>query len=312
MDVAFFGTPPPAVPYLRALVDAGHEVVAVVTQPDRPAGRGRRPTPSAVRVTAEELGLPVLAPQSASDEAFIAALDARRPQLGVVVAYGQILRRELLDLPPAGFINVHYSLLPELRGAAPVHGALRRGLTVTGVTIQYMALELDAGDIILQRELPIAEDDDRGTLTDRLTEIGVPLLLEAVALIEAGKAPRIPQDHAAATWAGRVTTDDCRIDWAAPADEVRRLVRACTPWPGAWCRVRGRRLKVGAVKVRQETLRRGGTPGEIVEILDDGGPVVRVGEGAVEIVRVQPEGRRPMSGAEFLRGARLAIGDRFE
>ncbi len=311
MRIAFFGTPPPSVPYLRALLDAGHEVVAVVTQPDRPAGRGRAPTPSPVRMVAEELGLPVLTPESAASEAFITALDARRPQLGVVVAYGQILRRTLLELTPAGFINVHYSLLPELRGAAPVYGALRRGLTTTGVTIQHMALELDAGDIILQRELEIAEDDNRGTLTDRLTAIGVPLLVEAVTLIEAGEAPRTPQDEAAATYVGRVTTDDCRIDWAAPAEEVRRLVRACTPWPGAWCRLGGRRVKVQAVEIGQKMLSEEGSPGEIVEMSHGAGPLVRVGDGAVEVVRLQPEGRRPMSGAEFLRGARLAIGDRF-
>ena len=312
MRIAFFGTPPPSVPYLRALIDAGHEVAAVVTQPDRPAGRGRTPTPSPVRVAAGQLGLPVLTPESASGDAFIVALDARRPRLGVVVAYGQILRRTLLELPPAGFINVHYSLLPELRGAAPVYGALRRGLASTGVTIQWMALELDAGDIMLQRELAIGADDDRGTLTDRLTGIGVPLLLEAVARIEAGAALRTPQDAAAATYVGRVTPDDCRIDWSAPADEVRRLVRACTPWPGAWCRLGGRRVKVQAVRVGQKLLSGEGSPGEIVEMPEGGGPLVRVGEGAVEIVRLQPEGRQPMSGAEFLRGARLAIDDRFE
>ncbi len=312
MRIAFFGTPASAVPYLRALNGAGHDPVAVVSQPDRPAGRGRKSRPSPVREAAEELGLTVLTPESAADVEFIEVLRGHAPELGVVVAYGQILRPDLLELPPAGFVNVHYSLLPALRGAAPVYGALLRGLDVTGVTIQHMAEELDAGDIILRREVPIAENDTRGTLTDRLTDIGVDLLLQAVSLIAAGAAPGTPQDHSTATYVGRVTAGDCRIDWGAPAGDIRNLVRACTPWPGAWSTLRGRRLKVQAVNVVQSSLSEGGREGELVEVTSKGGPVVAAGGGAVEIVHLQPEGRQSMSGGEFLRGARLDIGDRFE
>ncbi len=312
MRIAFFGTPPPAVPYLRALVAAGHDIVAVVTQPDRPAGRGRKPRSSPVRRAAEELGLRVMTPESAAQPEFIESLARLKPQLGVVVAYGQILRPRLLEVPDAGFINVHYSLLPKLRGAAPVYGALREGLSKTGVTIQFLAEELDAGDIILQEEVAIREEDNRGTLTERLTEIGVDLLLEAIALIERGEAEPRPQDHEAATYVGRVTTDDCRIDWSAPAEDIRNLVRACTPWPGAWCTLRGRRLKVLDVNIVQNKLSEEGEPGEIVEMPKGSGPIVRAGRGAVELVCLQPEGKQPMSGAEFLRGARLEIGDRFE
>jgi methionyl-tRNA formyltransferase len=312
MRLAFFGTPETAAAYLEPLRAAGHEISAVVTQPDRPAGRGRHLQPSAVRVTAEALGLPVLMPESASDPQFLAALRALAPDVGVVVAYGQILRCDLLALPPHGFLNVHYSLLPAFRGATPVYAALRAGLTETGVTVQYMARRLDAGDILLQRRVPITPNDNCGTLTDRLTAVGIEALIAALDLLQRGEAPRLPQDEAQAGYVGRVESEDCRIDWNAPAEDIRNLVRACTPAPGAWCLVRDRRVKVQDVRVRQKTLSGEGKPGTIVEMLRGEGPVVATGSGAVELVRLQPQGKRAMSGAEFLRGARLAIGDRFE
>lgn len=312
MRIAFFGTPPPSVDYLDTLHDSEHEVLAVVTQPDRPAGRGRKMRPSPVKERALELDLPVLTPADASDREFIDELARTGFELGAVVAYGEILGRELLDLPPEGFINVHYSLLPKLRGAAPVHGALRQGLERTGVTVQHMAEKLDAGDIVLQREIEIAEDDNRGTLTGRLTEIGVQALLEAIALVEAGEAPRTPQDHDRATYVSRVHTDDCRIYWSMSAEELRNLVRACTPWPGAWCRLQGDRMKVQDIAVMQNVLRHEGTSGEIVELPSAGGPVVACGEGAVQIRRLQPAGRQSMSGEEFMRGARLEVGVTFD
>jgi len=312
MRVAFFGTPPPAVAYLDALEQSDHEIVAVVSQPDRPAGRGREMRPSPVKARALALGLPVMTPENAADPAFLDTLADARPDLGVVVAYGEILIPRLLELPRHGFVNVHYSLLPQLRGAAPVYGALRQGLDRTGVTVQYMARKLDAGEIILQRETKIADEDNRGTLTDRLTEIGVPALMEAITLIEEGRASRVPQDHAQATYVGLVQTDDCRIDWSLASAEVRALVRACTPWPGAWCTFRGDRMKVQDVCVVQNVLREEGRPGEIVELPLAGAPVVLTGDGAVRIERLQPAGKRPMSGEEFARGARLQPGDSFE
>lgn len=311
MRVAFFGTPPPSVPYLQALHRSEHELVAVVTQPDRPAGRGRKMRASPVRRAAQEAGLDVLTPERAGDAQFIDALAEREPELGVVVAYGEILPPRLLELPEAGFINVHYSLLPRLRGAAPVYGALREGLETTGVTVQYMAQELDAGDIVLQREVPIEPDDNRGTLTERLTDVGVTLLLEAMALIAAGDAPGRAQEHEQATSVGRVRSDDCRIDWSAPAREIRDLVRACTPWPGAWCMLGDTRIRVQSVNVVQDSLSEEGRPGEIVEMPHDGGPVVSTGRGRVQIERLQPAGRQSMSGGDYLRGARLEPGDRF-
>jgi len=312
MRIVFFGTPPPSVAYLDALAESEHEVALVVTQPDRPAGRGREMRPSPVRERAEELGTPVATPENAADPAFLDEVAAAEPDLGVVVAYGEILRPNLLELPREGCINVHYSLLPELRGAAPVYGALRQGLDHTGVTIQHMAEKLDAGDIILQRQTKIVDRDNRGTLTDRLTQIGVTALLDAIGLVEAGTAPRDPQDESRSTYVGRVQTDDCRMDWSLPADELWNLVRACTPWPGAWCTLDGDRVKVQDIAVVQNVLSREGTPGQIVELPSAGGPVVRCGSGAVQVTRLQPAGKQPMSGGEFLRGARLKVGDSFE
>jgi methionyl-tRNA formyltransferase len=207
---------------------------------------------------------------------------------------------------------VHYSLLPKLRGAAPVYGALRQGLESTGVTIQWMAEELDAGDIIAQEAIKIAENDNRETLTNRLTEVGVDLLLDTIERIARSDVDARPQDASEATWVGRVETDDCRIDWSLPAGEIRRLVRACTPWPGAWCLLDRDRVKVQDVRVMQNILSsEEGSPGQLVETFDAAGPVVHAGRGAVEIVRLQPAGKRPMSGEDFLRGARLGPGDRF-
>jgi len=310
MRVVFFGTPELAVPYLDAICAAGHEVLAVVTQPDRPAGRGRRLRPSPVKQAARQRGLRVLEPQKASDRQFIAGIRQLAPDLGVVVAYGQILRPALLQTASLGFVNVHYSLLPEFRGAAPVYAALRAGLTETGVTVQYMAEQLDAGDIILQRVVPILDDDDQGTLTARLTAVGVELLVQALELLAEGRAPRVPQEHARATMVGRIEPEDCRIDWTWSAAEIRNLVRACTPWPGAWCMWSGRRLRVERVAVVQNDLKHGGEPGEVVEIDRRWGPVICTGAGYLVIEQLRPEGRRSMTGAEFLRGAHMQVGDR--
>ncbi len=312
MRIVFFGTPEVAVPYLGAITDAGHEIAAVVTQPDSRGGRGRKSRPSAVKEAALEMGLPALGPESAADAEFVAQVAELAPEAGVVVAYGQILKRALLAVPSEAFVNVHYSLLPLLRGAAPVYGALRQGLRETGVTVQHLARKMDAGDIILQRTLEIMPEDNRGTLTDRLTEIGTGTLVEALELIASGEAPREVQDHEQATVVGRVVPEDCRVDWNAPATETERLVRACTPWPGAWCMLGERRIKLAEVRDIQKTLSGEGNPGSLVELCSDGTPVVMTGGGGLAITRLQPPGKQAMSGEEFMRGARLAVGDMFE
>lgn len=312
MRIVFFGTPEVAVPYIGAIIEAGHEIAAVVTQPDRPAGRGRKFQPSAVKEAALKTGLPVLTPESAADAEFVAQVVELAPEVGVVVAYGQIFKPALLTVPSLAFVNVHYSLLPLLRGAAPVYGALRQGFAETGVTVQRLANKMDAGDVIVQRMLAILPEDNRGTLTERLTEIGTGALVETLDKLASGVAPRQAQDHELATVVGRVTPEDCRVDWTAPASEIERLVRACTPWPGAWCMLADRRIKLTEVTVGQKTLSGEGGPGSLVELSGRGEPVVMAGEGALVIVGLQPPGKRAMSGEEFMRGARLAVGDKFE
>jgi methionyl-tRNA formyltransferase len=312
MRIIFFGTPQIAVGYLEALQGAGHEVAAVVTQPDRPAGRGRKLRASPVKEAALGRAMRVLQPDSAASPQFIREIAELEPEAGVVVAYGQILKPALLAVPSVAFVNVHYSLLPLFRGAAPVYAALREGHTQTGVTIQHVAEELDAGDIILQRALDIREDDDRGTLTERLTELGTQLLLEALDLLGRGEAPRTPQDHARATYAPRVKSDDCRICWSQSATKIRHQVRACTPWPGAWCTVRGNRLRVLSVTAVRNSLSQEGDATEVVEVGSHSGLVVRTGQGLLSIERVQPAGKRAMSAAEFVRGARLEVGDQLQ
>ncbi|GAH79899.1 unnamed protein product, partial [marine sediment metagenome] len=219
MRVIFFGTPQVAVAYLEMLHQR-HEVVTVVTQPDRPRGRGRTLTAPPVKHRAEELAVPVLQPQKANEPEFIAELAALNADLFVVVAYGQILSRKLLELPQMAAVNVHYSLLPKLRGAAPVQHALMQGLTETGVTVQHIAQEVDAGDIILQRAVSIEPEDDSQSLTVRLTEVGIELLAEALGLLERGEAPRVPQDHAQATYAPLLTKASGEIDWGRPAADI--------------------------------------------------------------------------------------------
>lgn len=309
MRVAFFGTPDLAVPYLRGLFASGHEICAVVTQPDRPAGRGRKLGPPPTKRAASDLGVPILQPESCGDGTFLSALRRHQPEIGVVVAYGNLLPSPLLDCPARGCVNVHYSLLPALRGAAPVQRALLSGMAETGVTVQWMAPELDAGDIILQESVPVEPGDNQESLFARLTEAGVPLLLEALDLVAAGTAPRILQDESQVTWAPELTKAECRIDWSRSADEIRNLVAACSPRPGAYAFRGGRRVKVLAARAASESGGHGGEVGTFVELDKDGCPVVAAGTGAVVLVTVQPEGRRWMSGDAYARGARLSPGE---
>jgi len=312
MRIVFFGTPSLAVGYLQAIQAAGHQVAAVVTQPDRPAGRGRKLKPSPVKEAALSGQLTVLQPESAASPQFVREVAELAPEVCVVVAYGQILTAPLLAVPSVAFVNVHYSLLPLFRGAAPVYAALRAGHAQTGVTIQHVAEKLDAGDIILQRPLDIHEYDNRGTLTQRLTELGIELVYETLDLIAQAQAPRMPQDHSRATYAPRVQSNDCRICWSDAAGDISNQVRACTPWPGAWCALRDKRLKVLAVSPVQVSSTQEGDLGDAVEICSNTGLVVLTARGGLLIERLQPPGKRPMSAADFLRGARLQVGNHFQ
>ncbi len=310
MRVVFMGAAPCSVPYLEAIRRAGGEIVAVVTTPDRPAGRGQQLCASPVKQAALGLQVCLLQPESCSDPQLIADLRSLAPDILLVVAYGEILCAEMLAVPRVAALNVHYSLLPKLRGAAPVQHALLQGLTETGVTLQHLSLQLDAGDIIAQARLAIQPEEDAASLTQRLTEIGCQLVEEYLPQVMAGTAPRIKQEESEATYAPRLKKEDGYINWREPAAAIVNRIRAVTPWPGAQTEIHGRRIIIKKARVRLDLA---GNPGELVEIsyVEGRGPVVAAGEGAVELLQVQPAGRRVMSGGEFMRGARLQLGDQF-
>ncbi|HUF13024.1 MAG TPA: methionyl-tRNA formyltransferase [Longimicrobiales bacterium] len=310
MRILFWGTPAFAVPSLRALLGEGHEVVGVVTRPDRPVGRGQKLTPPPVKVVAEEDGIAVLQPDRPVGEEFERVVRALDPELSVVVAYGQILKREILDMPSGGSINVHASLLPELRGAAPIHWAIIRGHAETGVTIMRMAEELDAGPILYQVREPIGPDEIATELSLRLSELGAEALVEALALIEGEAIDEVEQDHARATYAPRLTPDDARIDWTRDAAALAARIRGLDDSPGAWTTLNGERVNLYRPTV--SSIERG-EPGQIrrVDPGEEGGIVVSCGTAELVIGEVKPAGKRRMSAAEWVRGAGPRVGDRF-
>ncbi|MFI5309982.1 MAG: methionyl-tRNA formyltransferase, partial [Gemmatimonadales bacterium] len=294
MRIAFFGTPEFATPALLALVGEGHDVVGVITQPDRARGRSRsRLDPSPVKLVALDEGIPVLQPERARGPEFLAQLRALNPEISVVVAYGQILSADVIDAPPLGTVNIHASLLPAYRGAAPIQAAIRDGRTETGVTIMRMVPALDAGPVILQLRAPIAPDETAGELQLRLAEFGATAVIEALALIALGKATETPQDEAIATYAPKVDRDAARIPFSAAGVAVARLVRAYDPKPGAWAVLGGLEVRFfGARAVDGPS----GAPGEVLEAGDDG-LLVGCGSGAVRIAEVHPAGKKRTAGA---------------
>lgn len=307
MRVLFWGTPEFALPALRALTEEGHFVVGVVTQPDRPAGRGRALSSSLVKREALEEGIPVLQPERARGEEFMDQIRELRPDVSVVVAYGQILRPEVLAVPTHGSINIHASLLPELRGAAPVHWAIIRGLDTSGVTIMRMEAGLDSGPILFQVPEPVRADETMSELALRLSEIGAEALIDTLALLEAGEVVERTQDHSLATYAPKVDRDLARLDWSLPAVEVARWVRGLDAVPGAWTTRRGEPVKL--FRPRLEV--RSGAPGEVLDVDPEVGVLVAAGQDAVRLREVQPSGKRRMEAAEWIRGRGVEVGDRF-
>ncbi len=301
----FMGTPDFAVPCLDRLVADGHDVAAVVTQPDRPKGRGGKLAASPVKAAAAGYGLPVLQPEKIRAAEFMAALAMLKPAVIVVVAFGQFLPREMLALPPLGCVNVHASLLPRYRGAAPIHWAVMNGETTTGVTTMYMDTGMDNGDMILKAATAIGPDDTTGEVHDRLKVLGAELLARTLAALADGTAPRAPQDGAAATFAPLLTRAAERIDWRRPAAAVHNQVRGLNPWPGAYCLHAGKVLKVWRSELAAAG---GGEPGRVVAAGEDGA-VVATGAGAVRLTEVQPENRRRMAMGEFVRGYGLTVGE---
>jgi len=308
----FWGTPEFALPALRALSGEGHEIAGVVSQPDRPAGRGRKLRPSPVKVLAREEGYPVLTPDRPRGPEFLDRLGALEPEIFVVVAYGHILPLEVLELPPRGSINVHASLLPALRGAAPVTWAIARGYETTGVTVMRMVEEMDAGPILLQVEEPIGPRETASELTRRLSEVGAEALVETLALMEADAVEEVEQDHGAATYAPKVDRETARVEWDADAGEVADWIRAMDDVPGAWSRLDEEPVKLFRPEVVEVGGEGGEEPGTVIAGDPDEGLVVAAARGGVRIDEIQPPGKKRMETVAWLRGHALEVGVRFE
>jgi len=301
--LVFCGTPDIAVPSLVALAERrGWEIAAVLTQPDRPAGRGRAPRSSPVKVAAVERGLDVLTPERLKDVRPL--LEELAPDVIAVVAYGQIFRRWLLELPPLGCVNVHFSLLPRHRGVAPVQWAVLEGDRETGVTTMRMDRGVDTGPVLLTEPLQIAEDDTAGSLLAKLAEVGGPLLLRSIEDLSAGRLSPSPQHEEGATYARRLEKEDGRIDWTRPAVEIGRRVRGLSPWPGAYTTWKGGVLKVHEARPVGGSL----APGELAR--EGGRTVVGTGDGNLELITVQAEGKARMEVEAWWRGARPGRADR--
>lgn len=311
MRIAFFGTPDFAVPSLRALLGEGFDVAAVVTQPDRPHGRSRSNlVPPPVKVVAQEEGIPLLQPENPNTEEFFAELQGAGPiDLGVVVAYGHILKPALLELPGSGMVNVHASLLPRLRGAAPIEHAILEGMEETGVSIMQMEAGMDTGPVLHTVSTPIPPDETGGELTVRLAEIGALALVEALALSEVEATHLVHQDDERATYAPKITRELAQIRWEEPSEMVARQTRAFDPRPGAWTSLSGRETKLFGPKPADEW-ETDEVPGQVVET--DPALVIATGDGALQFLDVQPAGKHRMAAREWLRGRGCKKGDRFE
>ncbi|MFP4274721.1 MAG: methionyl-tRNA formyltransferase [Paracoccaceae bacterium] len=298
MRLIFMGTPDFSVPVLEALVAAGHEIAAVYCQPPRPAGRGKKPRPSPVQARAAALGLPIRHPESLKSEAERAAFAALEADAAVVVAYGMILPQPVLDAPRHGCLNIHASLLPRWRGAAPIQRAIMAGDAETGVCIMRMEAGLDTGPVLLRGATPIGPEDTSASLHDRLSEIGARLIVETLARLDQLKEE--PQPETGVTYAAKIDKAEAAVDWMAPARDVDRRIRGLSPFPGAWTLIGGER-----VKVLDSRLANGeGRPGEVL----DARLRVACGEGAVRLVRLQRAGRAAQEADEFLRGWPVPVG----
>lgn len=310
MRIVFFGTPAFAVPTLNALAASPHDLAAVVTQPDRPRGRGHRVTFAPVKTRAVELGAVVLQPDRLRDDEFLRAFDALEADLGVVAAYGKILPQSLLDRPRLGMINVHASLLPRWRGAAPIHRAILAGDRQTGVTIMRVVHALDAGPMLTRDVIDIGPNETSAELEARLAVLGARLLMPVVDALASGPVTETPQDDEAVTYAARLERADGDLMWTQSAQQVHDRIRGLHPWPLASVLLQGRRVALVDARVESDSAS-GVHPGTIIEA-GPAGIVVAAAPGAVRILRLQPEGRPVMSARDFLNGRPLAAGDRFE
>lgn len=313
MRILFMGTPDFAVPSLRMLLEKGYNVVAVVTQPDRPKGRKRELTPPPVKAFALERGVPVLQPERMRAPEAVAAVAELAPDLIVTAAYGQILPKAVLDLPRLGCVNVHGSLLPRYRGGAPIQRSVIDGEAVTGVTLMYMAEGLDTGDMIARVEVPITDEDTSGTMFEKLSHAGAELLEQWLPRLADGTAPRVPQDDALATYAPNLTREDERLHWEQTSRQIFNRTRGLNPMAGAFTQLGGEVFKVWGcqapvaadAELQAEWL--ASPPGTVLES-GSFGIRVRTGDGSIVLTEVQPAGKKVLSAAEYARGARLAPG----
>lgn len=301
MRVIFMGSPDFSVPVLDALVEAGHEIACVYCQPPRPAGRGKKERPTPVQARAEELGLPVRHPVNFKDPADVVAFKALQAEIAVVVAYGLLLPQSILDAPEHGCLNIHASLLPRWRGAAPIHRAILEGDDKTGVCIMQMEAGLDTGPVLLRQEADITAEDTTALLHDRLSEMGADAITVALDSLE--QLVPEPQPDTGVTYAKKVDKAEAKIDWTRPAAEIDRQIRGLSPFPGAWAMLNGERIKFHMSRVTEGDA----APGEVI-----GAFTIACGEGAVEILIAQREGKRAMPVTEILKGLDLPQGSRFE
>jgi len=305
LKIVYMGTPDFAVPPLRALQESSHRVVAAVTQPDRPKGRGRKLAPPPVKETATAFGIPIIQPETVRRDEFHQRMRQLAPDLFVVVAFGQILPPSLLEIPAMGAVNVHASLLPRHRGAAPIQWAIIEGDAETGVTTMMMDKGMDTGDILLMEKTPIAAEETAADLHDRLSEMGAPLLLETLKRLQAGDLDPISQDPAKATYAPMLKKSDGEIDWSQPAERIARRIRGMTPWPGAYTFSDGMRLKIFKARVLKRDI--SVPPGTILECMP-GELRVATGKSALAISEIQGKSGKRLPIDDFLCGCRLPDG----
>jgi len=297
MRIVFIGAGEIGVPTLQALLrSSDRQLAGVVTQPDKPAGRAQQVEPSPIKRALTESKVPILQPARIKDRQAIEDIRALQSDAIVVMAYGQILPRDVLEIPRIACLNLHASLLPRWRGAAPIQAAIAAGDSETGITVMYMVEGLDTGDILLQRRIDISPTDTGGALHDRLAQVAPDALHEALQMLAKGNAPRIPQDNALAAYAPKLTRDDGKIDWSKPAEVIERKIRAFNPWPGAFMTIDGRNVKIFSAAIVDLS----GKPGEFLRSKKN--LVIAAGKGALSLGEVQLEGKRRMSASEFLRG----------
>lgn len=299
--IIFMGTPDFSVPVLQRIINEGYEVIAVVTQPDRPVGRKKVLTPPPVKVEAEKQGIPVYQPEKIRDEVELATILALEPDLVITAAFGQILPNELLAAPKYGCINVHASLLPKLRGGAPIHYSILQGKEKTGITIMYMAEKLDAGDLLTQAEVVIEEEDTLGTLHDKLSTVGADLLADTLPKLLNNELTPIKQEEAKATFASNIKRSDEKIDWTRTGEDIYNHVRGLNPWPVAYTLLEGQVLKIWQTKKISSVPQ--AEPGTITDVQEEGFVVATGNETSLLITELQPSGKKKMLAKEYLRGA---------